>query len=248
MIATMGDHVFWNCTALTVVTMPYMITSLDYGVFMNCNRLTDIALRNQIVILGDSVFSGCNSLTSVTLPSSITTLGNSVFAGCTSLLSVTLPSTITHLGEGVFRRCHMLDSIDLPEGLISISATAFEGCGRLNNTPGKFEEMLAKGGYSYTDPNSILYGYDYQDDRKNYYNLQIWARTRDDDWRLPLSTAADRSLQWQSCRQIFLMHKPAVYEVDVLTGLPAFMLAAVGPKSDIESIYNLLREYPCMLM
>jgi len=37
---------------------------------------------------------------------------------------------------------------------------------------------------------------------------------------------------------------PVVDEIDVVTGLPLFMLAAVGPTSDIESIYNLLRENP----
>jgi len=37
---------------------------------------------------------------------------------------------------------------------------------------------------------------------------------------------------------------PVVNEIDVLTGLPLFMLAATGPTSDIESVYNLLKEYP----
>ena len=37
---------------------------------------------------------------------------------------------------------------------------------------------------------------------------------------------------------------PAVYELDVLTGLSLFMLAAVGPLSDIESVYSILKEFP----
>lgn len=41
-----------------------------------------------------------------------------------------------------------------------------------------------------------------------------------------------------------MVNMPAVDEIDVLTDLPLFMLAAVGPTSDIESIYNLLRENP----
>ena len=43
---------------------------------------------------------------------------------------------------------------------------------------------------------------------------------------------------------VFSVHMPAIYEVDLMTGLPVFMLAAAGPRSDIESVYNLLREYP----
>ena len=45
-------------------------------------------------------------------------------------------------------------------------------------------------------------------------------------------------------KQIFTSNMPVVNEIDVLTGLPLFMLAATGPTSDIESVYNLLKEYP----
>jgi len=43
---------------------------------------------------------------------------------------------------------------------------------------------------------------------------------------------------------IYTTTMSAIHEVDGMTGLPVFLLAAAGPKSDIESIYNLLREYP----
>jgi len=60
---------------------------------------------------------------------------------------------------------------------------------------------------------------------------------------LPL-TAAARCLSWVDIRQIFSVDMPSIHEVDGVTGLPVFVLAAVGPKSDIEAVYNLLREYP----
>ena len=44
------------------------------------------------------------------------------------------------------------------------------------------------------------------------------------------------------------MNKPALYEIGVLTGLPLYMLAAVGSIIDIESIYILLKKFPGMLM
>jgi len=77
-----------------------------------------------------------------------------------------------------------------------------------------------------------------------YYDNKTWARTKGADGRLPLFTAAARSLKWSYTRQIFTVNMPVVDEIDILTGLPLFMLAAVGPVSDIESIYNLLRENP----
>jgi len=77
-----------------------------------------------------------------------------------------------------------------------------------------------------------------------YFEMKTWSRTRGVDGRLPLFTAAARSLKWSYTRQIFTANMPVVDEIDVLTGLPLFMLAALGPSSDIESVYNLLRESP----
>jgi len=37
---------------------------------------------------------------------------------------------------------------------------------------------------------------------------------------------------------------PVINEIDVVTGLPLFLLAATGPACDIESVYNLLKEFP----
>ena len=77
-----------------------------------------------------------------------------------------------------------------------------------------------------------------------YYDIKAWGRTRGSDGRLPLCTAAARSLKWEHMQQMFDGNMPAIYEADEVTALPLFMLAAVGKKSDIESIFNLLKEYP----
>jgi len=77
-----------------------------------------------------------------------------------------------------------------------------------------------------------------------YYDWKRWARTRDVDGRLPLFTAAARCLKWSYMELIFTSNMPVITEMDVLTGLPVFMLAATGPTSDVESVYNLLKEYP----
>ena len=76
-----------------------------------------------------------------------------------------------------------------------------------------------------------------------YYDMRTWGRTRGPDRRLPLCTTAATSLKWKDTQQIFDANMPAIYEVDEVTALPLFMLAAVGENSDIESIFNLLKEY-----
>lgn len=65
--------------------------------------------------------------------------------------------------------------------------------------------------------------------------------------RLLLFTAAAESVRWADMKYIFDNYMSAVNEVDASTGLSLYMLAAVGPNSNIESIYNLLKENPASL-
>jgi len=64
------------------------------------------------------------------------------------------------------------------------------------------------------------------------------------DGRLPLVAAARKSLKWYYTKQIFTANMPVINEIDPVSGLPLFLIAAVGPASDIESVYNLLNEFP----
>merc|ERR1740139_2130526 len=84
-------------------------------------------------------------------------------------------------------------------------------------------------------------------DEDMYYIWKAWANLRGVDGRLPLFTAAAISLKWSYLRQIFIANMSVVYEIDLMTGLPLFMLAATGPTSDIESVYNLLKENPAAI-
>ena len=83
----------------------------------------------------------------------------------------------------------------------------------------------------------------------SHQNISKWSRTHNGEGRLPLMVAAAMSLRWRDAARIFDAHRPAVYEADDgVTGLPLFMLAAVGRSSDVEVVYRLLKEYPPALM
>ena len=71
------------------------------------------------------------------------------------------------------------------------------------------------------------------------------ATTRDGRGRLPLHSACEHSLPWKTgLRSIVDANVPALESYDPLTRLPAFAHHAVGPKSDLDSIYELLRLHP----
>merc|ERR1740124_866360 len=113
-------------------------------------------------------------------------------------------------------------------------------------------KALQKAGFSFIDLDTFLYdviGSEISSDVSDvYFNMKIWGKTRNKtSGRLPLFTAAAKSLTWVDVRQILTVNMPVIYDVDGLTGLPVFMLAAVGPQSNIEAVYHLLKEYPSAL-
>jgi len=115
---------------------------------------------------------------------------------------------------------------------------------------GNFKEVLVSAGFSCVDYNHVLYNRPSRIEPLTYdtlyHNMKSWARTKDvRDGRLPLFTAATKTdLKWVDLEPIFVANMPAVYKVDAVTGLPVFMLAAVGGSSDMESVYHLLRQLP----
>ena len=107
-------------------------------------------------------------------------------------------------------------------------------------------------GFTSKDPDNQLsdkimdtsYDLEY-DSRIMYYNIKRWTQPRgvnNVDGRLLLYTAAAQSLKQKITKQLFEAHKPAIFEMDKLTEISFFMLAAIGSKSDMETMFNLLQK------
>jgi len=210
-----------------------------------------VALPPSVINIGNYVFKGCTSLTSVALPPSIITIGLGAFFGCESLTSVTLPPrSLISIHSTVFNNCISLTSATLKPFTIK-ATTAYDE--KDNNW---FKHFLVKAGFSRENPNDVLNGqstYDKDSDEDSdeyfyagfmYYDWKTWARTTGENGQLPLVTAARNSLEWYYMEQIFTANMPVINQIDALSGLPLFLLAAAGPTSDIESVYNLLKESP----
>lgn len=171
-----------------------------------------------------------------------------------------LPADLTTVSPTAFVRCPNLAAVTAP----FFSAST-------DTNPDNFEDALVESGFSRINLRDILRGRgdgavlkdssddddasddnddddDDDDDNDNvgvmYFEAKVWARKRDIYGRLPLCCSAVNSLRWADMRYIFDANMPAVYEVDPVTGLLPCMLAAVGPSSDMESVYRLLKEFP----
>ena len=78
------------------------VRKLGNGLFQNRDDLTMIVIPYGITTIGNDVFSGCSKLETVTLPQSLTTIGDRAFANCASLGDLYVPSSVTELGSSVF--------------------------------------------------------------------------------------------------------------------------------------------------
>jgi hypothetical protein len=86
-ITVIGDGAFSSCYNLTNVVFPDTLTTIGYNAFEGC-ALTRISIPSSVTTINDYAFYYCTSLTSVTLPGSVTYLPSETFGYCFSLTAV----------------------------------------------------------------------------------------------------------------------------------------------------------------
>ena len=123
-VTTIGESAFQG-SAVTSVSMPEGITSIDYNAFFGCQNLESVTLPESLTTLGSSAFSYCKLLKTIKIPSVVTAIPGSCFDGCSSLESVTIPEGVTAIGASAFSGCN-LNALTLPESLEKIKGLAFE--------------------------------------------------------------------------------------------------------------------------
>ena len=119
---------FYNCSALTSITIPNSVTSIGGFAFDGCSGLTSITIPNSVTSIDSYTFQGCSGLTSITIPNSVTSIEYATFQNCSSLTSVTIPNSVTSIRDCAFESCSSLTSITIPNSVTSIGINAFSDC------------------------------------------------------------------------------------------------------------------------
>ncbi len=101
------------------------VTALDYGVFRNNSAITSVTIPGSIKTIDERSFEYCTALTSVTLSEGLETIDDYAFAHSSKLASISLPSTVTTIGDSAFRWCSLSSGVTLNEGLVSLADYAF---------------------------------------------------------------------------------------------------------------------------
>ncbi|MBQ5812947.1 MAG: leucine-rich repeat domain-containing protein, partial [Clostridia bacterium] len=133
-VTAIGITAFDGCAAITKITLPDSIESIDDFAFRRCTSLESINYPMSLREVSDQysglggIFQGCPKLKSITVPEGITAIPDYAFKSCEYIENITLPSTVAVIGKNAFEGCERLNAIELPEGLSAIGQECFSDC------------------------------------------------------------------------------------------------------------------------
>ena len=106
-------------------TVPASVTKLEWNSFRDIDALTSVTLPNGLKTIDSYVFDGCPNLTTLNLPSSLESIGFSSLCSI-KVSSIVVPENITALNGYFLARCPELTSVVLPSTLTEIKWYDFE--------------------------------------------------------------------------------------------------------------------------
>ncbi len=131
-VTTIATNAFTG-SAITSVTVPSSVTTIEGTSFNGCGSLISVTLSEGLSVIGSYAFFGCGALETVNIPSSVTSIGDNVFERCHHLHNVTLSNGLTVIGKEMFIDCTALESITIPSSVTSLGEFAFQNCSALHN-------------------------------------------------------------------------------------------------------------------
>ena len=88
------------------------VTAIAINAF-TFSAITSVTVPPSVTTIEGTSFNGCGSLISVTLSEGLSVIGSDAFFGCGALETVNIPSSVTSIGDNVFERCHHLYNVTL---------------------------------------------------------------------------------------------------------------------------------------
>ncbi|HXP63532.1 MAG TPA: leucine-rich repeat domain-containing protein, partial [Dongiaceae bacterium] len=99
---TINDYTFFDCGALTNVTIPSGVTSIGPVAFLACFSLTTVIIPDSVTDITEEAFEECTNLTTITIPKGVTAIGLREFFDCTKLTSVYFKGNAPTVGDLAF--------------------------------------------------------------------------------------------------------------------------------------------------
>ena len=132
-----GYSPFANHPTLKEVTIDNIVRTGNY-LFYDCSALTSVSMSNSLVTINEYAFGSCNALKSIKIPTSVKKMETGAFYNCNYLNSFDMGSTeagsgIEEIGDYCFSNCISLPGLIFPPTLKKIGNYAFSKCTAFTN-------------------------------------------------------------------------------------------------------------------
>lgn len=108
-ITSIGDHAFYNFTALTSVKLPDSIVKIGKNSFYD-SSIKHINFPASLLSIGVQAFRFCDGLTELEFNQGLEEIGDGAFNGCYNIENVILTDKIAALGTSAFQDCTNLQT------------------------------------------------------------------------------------------------------------------------------------------
>ena len=122
--------VFADCSTITEVYLPEMVTQIPNGMFYQCENLAHIHLPISLTTIGEESFCYTSALKYIKIPNNVYLIDDSAFYN-SGLKTIKLSDTLSTISSHLFYNSPNLESIIIPQQVLSIEDKAFTLCNNL---------------------------------------------------------------------------------------------------------------------
>ncbi|MCR4615911.1 MAG: leucine-rich repeat domain-containing protein [Clostridiales bacterium] len=147
-VTTIGRYAFYECSAITSVSLPNSLVSIASHAFDGCSSIPSVTFGTNLTSIGYAAFTACSRLTSVDIPENILSIGKTAFCSCSRLATINVDEDNPNYSseDGVLYDKYKTTliaypignsrtSFTIPNTVITIDESAFMGCGSLHSFP-----------------------------------------------------------------------------------------------------------------
>jgi hypothetical protein len=152
-----GEAAFYDCDALTEITLPATVTTIGASAFRECDKLAKVTFAEGTALetIGNGAFWACKALSDIALPATLKTIETAAFWDCDALVEVVLPESVTTLGDAVYAGCDALTKLTVPASVTTIGSDVLANCPNAKvDTPADsaFAKYMERYAYTFTEP------------------------------------------------------------------------------------------------
>jgi hypothetical protein len=119
---------FYKCTNLQNIVFGEKVEKIANRAFYGCTALTEISIPDTVKTIEQYAFYKCSNVETLNLGNGVETIGRSAFTGCSKVEFLYIPANVKTIEKQAFRNLHTLKSVVVADGVETVNDYAFYGC------------------------------------------------------------------------------------------------------------------------